>query len=258
MDWGAFAGASVGGFVLVLIGGILSHYAFKRYWKKKALLREDVESPPEAEVARRTAIAKGEALRLKDEEGLGAARRVLEEEKVAARKELQDAIQAREIDRLRRAIARGLALQLKPGELVEAQRILKELEKENHGDRDTNNKPLDQEEKKKKKPKKVTTQQEEPLAREPTESMEEVAEPPLVVPVLPHEGSRPASIIPSLRSFGFSIRSIASQLLWVDSCEVTIGCGSITERTEYDDERSRTTGAVVLPANLHTMHNCMQ
>ena len=37
----------------------------------------------------------------------------------------------------RRAIARGLALQLKPGELVEAQRILKELEKENHGDRDT-------------------------------------------------------------------------------------------------------------------------
>ncbi|CAK9069240.1 unnamed protein product [Durusdinium trenchii] len=224
MDWGAFAGASVGGFVLVLIGGILSHYAFKRYWKKKALLREDVESPPEVDDGEkeevrqklqaaidsrdpeelrtgleradalnmkeqvvtdarqvlkeekdeakkmlrdavasrdpeglRTAIAKGEALRLKDEEGLGAARRVLEEEKVAARKELQDAIQAREIDRLRRAIARGLALQLKPGELVEAQRILKELEKE---------------EKKKKKPKKVTTQQEEPLAREPTESME--------------------------------------------------------------------------------------
>ena len=44
---------------------------------------------------------------------------------------------------------------------------------------------------------------------------------------------------------GFSIRSIASQLLWVDSCEVSVGCGSITERTErteFEDERSRTTG----------------
>eukprot|EP00435_Cladocopium_sp_Y103_P014033 s1198_g3.t1 len=170
----------------------------------------------------RTGIAKGEALGMKDSE-LAEARRVLEEEKAATKQELQQAMEARDIDRLRAAIERGEALGLKPGDLVEPKKLLKELEKE-----------------KKKKVKRVKSREEAPvreevMGREPTDPMEEVPDPPLV---LPHEGSRPNSIIPSLRSFGFSLRSIASQMLWVDSCEVTIGCGSITERTEYD-ERSR-------------------
>lgn len=174
----------------------------------------------------RTGIAKGEALGMKDSE-LAEARRVLEEEKAATKQELQQAMEARDIDRLRAAIERGEALGLKPGDLVEPKKVLKELEKA--------------EKEKKKKVKRVKTAEEAPvreevMGREPTDPMEEVPDPPLA---LPHEGSRPASIIPSLRSFGFSLRSIASQMLWVDSCEVTIGCnGNITERTEYD-ERSR-------------------
>lgn len=294
MDWGAFAGAGVGSCAVVLVGGIVSNLAFKRYWKKKSLLQErDVEIGPasdegekeevrqklrdaiesrdpenlrngiekaealdmkeqvvtdarrvlkeekdavkkmlkDAVAARdpqglRTGNAKGEALGMKDSE-LAEARRVLEEEKAATKQELQQAMEARDIDRLRAAIERGEALGLKPGDLVEPKKVLKELEKA--------------EKEKKKKVKRVKTAEEAPvreevMGREPTDPMEEVPDPPLA---LPHEGSRPASIIPSLRSFGFSLRSIASQMLWVDSCEVTIGCnGNITERTEYD-ERSR-------------------
>lgn len=183
----------------------------------------------------RTAIAKGEALRLKDAE-LEEARRVLEEEKAATKKELQDAMDASDITRLRAAIEKGEALGLKPGELVEAKKVLKDLEKA-------------EKEKKKKKKKVEVPVREEMMGREPTEPMEEVADPPLV---LPHDGSRPNSIIPSLRSFGFSLRSIASQMLWVDSCEVTIGCGGITERTErteYDEGNSPGTQMVIQEAS---------
>ena len=76
----------------------------------------------------RTGISKGETLGMEGE--LAEARRVLEEEKALIRKELQEAIGARDAKRLKRAIDRGEALNLKPGELTEANRVLKELNKE--------------------------------------------------------------------------------------------------------------------------------
>ncbi|CAJ1339341.1 unnamed protein product [Effrenium voratum] len=82
-------------------------------------------------------------------------------------------------------------------------------------------------EKSPKKKKKARTQ-EEPrtegaLGSERTESLEEVPDPP---PVLPVEGSRPEMIPPlrSARELSFSIRSLASNWLWIDSCELAIGC----------------------------------
>lgn len=146
MDWGAFAGAGVGSCAVVLVGGIVSNLAFKRYWKKKSLLQErDVEIGPasdegEKEEVRqklrdaiesrdpenlRNGIEKAEALDMK-EQVVTDARRVLKEEKDAVKKMLKDAVAARDPQGLRTGIAKGEALGMKDSELAEARRVLEE------------------------------------------------------------------------------------------------------------------------------------